>query len=550
MRVDFRYSGHSGVRELLSGLSLSFAPNLARPKVFFDAELRSPVRFREAVSALHEVVVGDLKFKKKDPAAYQAWKAQQALDEDALRRALQDRETEAALARIGRDPPPPDLEPEFRRQHALYWRARRKWAAELGASDPALFRALVPCDPVVTVAPDVVFFECFSKDESCYGCLSVDREAFSSSGESGLGTTNVDYSLALYDHFQTLRSYRPTRLLVDPSGFEVRSTLALREEKIDLPPSWLRGFGQLQAALTLPAERVALSVDALYSVLATLRKRREKTGPRSLVFKLTPGKPARIAVEPWGLEIASRGKPYAGPRPVEIKVWGRRRLLTLERLLPLAESVEVILLGSGLPSVWVVRMAEMSFVLALSGWTANDFTGGTNLDAAFVGTKPESKLTESLRAQLEREHSRTLAELGSLGTSSALMASLHLLAKRGQVVYDFATSRYRYRPILPFELSEQVLGPDSPELSAGVALAGSVSLEREEALPLGKRLFVAKVGGTSCEAVLDPDGQLSRARCSCSFFYKSRLRAGPCRHLMALKLHNQGVFGVSKASAQ
>jgi len=143
-----------------------------------------------------------------------------------------------------------------------------------------------------------------------------------------------------------------------------------------------------------------------------------------------------------------------------------------------------------------------------------------------------------------------LAELGSLGTSSALMASLHLLAKRGQVVYDFATSRYRYRPILLFELSEQVLGPDSPELSAGVALAGSVSLEREEALPLGKRLFVAKVGGTSCEAVLDPDGQLSRARCSCSFFYKSRLRAGPCRHLMALKLHNQGVFGVSKASAQ
>ncbi|MEZ4309869.1 MAG: hypothetical protein R3F14_17665 [Polyangiaceae bacterium] len=35
-----------------------------------------------------------------------------------------------------------------------------------------------------------------------------------------LGTTNVDYSLALYEHFQTLRTYRPTRLLVDPSGFE------------------------------------------------------------------------------------------------------------------------------------------------------------------------------------------------------------------------------------------------------------------------------------------------------------------------------------------
>ena len=44
---------------------------------------------------------------------------------------------------------------------------------------------LVPCDPVITVAPDVLFFECFSKDESSYGCLTVERNAFSAEEKVG-----------------------------------------------------------------------------------------------------------------------------------------------------------------------------------------------------------------------------------------------------------------------------------------------------------------------------------------------------------------------------
>src|SRR5205814_2822288 len=117
---------------------------------------------------------------------------------------------------------PGGLEEAFRKMHRQYWDARVRWANELSRNDPELFRHLVPCDPVVTVAPDVVFFECFSKDESSYGCLTVRRDGFVGESVTGLGTTNVDYSLALYDHFQTLRSYRPTRLLVDPTGFEVK----------------------------------------------------------------------------------------------------------------------------------------------------------------------------------------------------------------------------------------------------------------------------------------------------------------------------------------
>lgn len=549
MKVDFRYQGHSAVKQAGSGTELSFAPNLARPKVFFDAELALPLRFREAISALHDVVIGDLKAKKKDRSAWEAWKAGKAADEAALRSATADRVKREELERIAKEPVPAGLEPEFRRQHALYWRARNKWAVELSASDPAMFRALVPCDPVVTVAPDVVFFECFSKDESSYGCLSVDRGAFRGAGEAGLGTTNVDYSLALYDHFQTLRSYRPTRLLVDATGFEVAASSSLREEKIDLPSSWLRGFGQLQAAMTRPGERVTLSIPALYSLLSVLKRRREKSGPRSLIFRLTPGKPPTIVVEPWGVEISSQGAPYQGPRALEIKVWGRRRLLTLARLLPLADSLEVVLLGTGLPSMWIVRMGELRFVLSLSGWTANDFTSGTNLDAVFAGERAEPRVIEAVRAELERVRSASLTELATIGKEGALLPALHVLAKRGQVAYDFAVQRYRYRPILPFELNDQALGPESPEISEGVRLTASVQIEREEPLPQNKRLLVAKVQNTSCEAIIDADGQLGKARCTCSFFYKSRLRAGPCRHLLALRLKAQGDASIFRADS-
>lgn len=564
MRLDLNYLGHSEVTRGPSGSSLSFAPNLARPKVFFDAELQKPLRFREAMSALHDVVVGDLRFEKKDKTAYEAWKKRQADEQAQLRATLADQAKMRELTKIAAEPLPRDLEVDFRRLHRQYWGARVRWANELARNDPELFRHLVPCDPVVTVAPDVVFFECFSKDESAYGCLAIDRDAMSH-GEAGLGTTNVDYSLALYEHFQTLRSYRSTRLLVDPTGFEVQveGRDDYREEKIDLPPSWLRGFGQLQAAMTLPSRKIEVPVEAVYSILAHLERNREKTGPRSLRFRLTPGKTPVIVLDPWGIEIACRGPaiedegeitaPTAGKGPYrsspiriatrvteEIKVWGRRRLFALARILPLVERIEVRLLGSGLPSIWIAHLGEMRFILALSGWTANDWTSGGSLEMLSASARVDARITTNALHRLEQDQVATLFALSeSIGASpSTLLPSLHELAKQGQVIYDFGVDAYRYRQVMPVALSEAVLGPEHPELAAGRKIAQEKRVEvlREEALPGGRRLYVFKALDTSAEAIVDADGAFKKARCTCSFFFKSRLRAGPCRHLIALKL--------------
>src|SRR5205085_4537259 len=90
--------------------------------------------------------------------------------------------------------------------------------------------------------------------------------------------------------------------------------------------------------------------------------------------------PVAVVLEPWERRIVLRDTPYDGPRAETVRTWGRDRLRVLARLLPLLDGADVYLLGTGLPSFWVVRMGEMRLVLGLSGWTTNDWTGATALD--------------------------------------------------------------------------------------------------------------------------------------------------------------------------
>jgi len=542
MNFGLTYAGRSELTVEGDAAALRFAPNLTRERVSFEGTILDPIRFREGISALHDVVVGDHRIAPKDRSAYEAWQQEQAQQERQLRQQLFTRNRDEALDKLSEVPIPAGLEDDFRRLHRKYWGIRVKWAGELMRNDPELFRHLVPCDPVVSVAPDTVFFECFAKDESSYGCFFADRGAFRTSGEVSLGTTNVDYSIALFDHFQSLRTYRSTKLLVDPGGFDVKveGQGGHREEKIDLPPSWLRGFGQIAAATGLPTRTVRLPVETVYSVLVYLERHREKKGPRSIRFQLEPGRTPTLVLDPWGVEIPVHGEVYRGPKAEEIKLWGRRRLRALARTLPFAERVDVHLLGSGLPSIWTAHMGDMRFVLALSGWTTNDWSGGAALDQLAGTLRTDPRTTDAVARMLRTERRMTLEQLGSGtgGSRDALLGSLHRLAKRGQVVFDFATEVYRWRSIMPAPLTDSILGPEPPELSAGRELAAQTTITRDELLGNGRALVVGKAGKVSCEAILDADGRFSRAKCSCKFFHKFRLRGGPCRHLIALRLRH------------
>ena len=139
---------------------------------------------------------------------------------------------------------------------------------------------------------------------------------------------------------------------------------------------------------------------------------------------------------------------------------GRRRLLTLARVL-LAERVEVRLLGTGLPSIWMVHMGEMRLTLALSGWTSNDWSAGASLELLGPATHLDAGTVDQLREYMlksQRASSQVLIKATGL-PKDALFSGLHRLAKEGQVIYDFTNELYRWREVMPWALSMETLGP-------------------------------------------------------------------------------------------
>ncbi len=553
MNVKFAYLGRSALRG--EGKVLSLSPNLARDPVAFDAQLLKPLRFREAVSALHDVVINDLRFKPRDKSAYDEWKKR----EQERMANLQREEYERAKVDIlkQRDQPvPADFERQFERQRRLYWDARLKYSNYLLKNDQEMWRLLMPCDPVITVAPDVVFFECFSADESSYGCLTVQRDAFGKSEGEKFGTTNVDYSWDLYNHFQGLRSYRETRFRIDPAGFSVATAgnADYREEKIDLPPSWLRGFMQIQSAMGLPMRKVTLTREVLYSICAWLKRHKARSSPRALRFELIPGQAPRLVLEPWEQPVVAHGVVYNGPGGEPIRVWGTRRLLVLARLLPLIESLDVYLLGTGMPHFWVANMGEMRLTLGLSGWTANDWTSSSALDLLAPTAEVPRQMIYDVSRCVRESKASTFAEINATVPASPAetAAALNQLAHSGQLIYDLHAARYRWRQIMPMALGEDQMGPENPELIASrqIIARGRVKLESTQDAPNGGKLYIGNSESTPIELLIDPDGRIRRGKCLCIHHQRGGIRRGPCRHLLALRalVWRSGKSGVAEKS--
>lgn len=537
--LAMRYRGQSELVEDRGSQIVSLAPNLARDAVALDAPLLHPLAFREAISSLHDVVTTGLRGVKRDRPPYQAWKQSEAARETAIQP-----EALSPLVRQGNT----ELLSAYKSQRKRYWELRDAFSQHLVKNDPRFWRSLMPLDPMITVASDVVFFECFSADQSTYGCLTLKREEmFGPTLEAQQGTTTVDYSWNLYDQMQSLRTYRDTRLLVDPEGREVAvgDQPVCREETVALPQGWLRGFFQLQAAMTLPMAKVSLSRDALYSILAWLKRHKPPRSPRALRLELIPGLPPTVVMEPWEQPIVSHTTRYEGSKNETFRLWEARRLLSLSRLLPLVESCEVYVLGTGLPSFWVAKMGGMQMTLGLSGWTDSNWSGSAALELLSPPGEPSPARVEACRRVLAKRQAiggpAFLAEALTNAADGAAM--LHYLARTGQVIYDLAAKVYRWRQVMPGELGAHALDPPSPELPFSLQLVrrSDVLLESEEEVRAGEHLYRATIENKQVELVLDRDGNLRRGKCGCSYQVRHGVRRGPCRHLLALRAVAMGM---------
>ena len=506
--VELRYATASDVDSRAEASRVLLALEGSRGTVGLRGRVREPALFRDALAAALGILASDLRYRGRDRTAYLAYLMKQG-----------------------------------KRATAQIWEAQK---AFLDASLQSEEKKDTVLDPVLTVDPDQVSLEVFSRDESAYARLAFDNGLFDGR-EAAHGSTFLDVPADLLAKVDRLRTYVPMSL-------EAHVALPSREARaprnVEVPHAWLRGFLQVQSAATLPATTCALAPIDLYNLLFALRTRKAKKAPRALRFELVPGAPPRLVLEPWELVLEGHGSVYTGSAPAVVRTFGRQRLTALARLLPHAQSVRVQLLGPGLPVFWVVDMGPATLTLALTGWTESGWSSAAAFDVLMPRTVPEG-LSEKLRQRLRSEGPLSFEVLaaGAGAPKDAVRGALQLECLRGRILYDIARGVYRPRELMPTPVDEAVIRFGSERearahrlLGDGGPGAGEVKVTKvHEMVGEGTRIHGEVVDREAVRSffpafTVDLEGRVKEASCGCPPFRRSGLREGPCEHMIALRL--------------
>jgi hypothetical protein len=221
--------------------------------------------------------------------------------------------------------------------------------------------------------------------------------------------------------------------------------------------------------------------------------------------------------------------------------------MMLRRLLPFVDSVDIHLLGTGLPSFYVLRCGAMTFSLGLTGFTASNWSQALGLDTLLPRTTESTQMLERVIAHLSDAWFASADDLAdALGVNRAeLREPLQIGCQHGQLMYDLALDVYRLRPLtdaidldaLEFRNARERLAHD---LLAGKG--GSVTIKSTNQIAgvgtqyVGEIVVEADRREYRSEMTIDEEGRVRRVDCTSPFYRKHQLKEGPSAPLIALRL--------------
>jgi len=576
LKVNYQYASPSMCVNKGDETVLGLSPDLSRDeKVSFLGKLKHPLIFRDAMLMLREIVISDMSTKKKERVEFFEWldseierrilKHEQYLPEvrenlnkdmNELLSILDEKNTDIyKLIDIKNN-----LKKEIDKHDVWkdYYKLERDFWKFIKYRDLQLWFVL---DPVITVHPDQVSFEAFSIDESTYGCLSINMEEFELLQKPTLGTTNIDFSAKLAKEIERFRTYNEVQLSVNPEGFTVDTGVIPEhmEKKIDLPETWIKGFNQVSSAASLGGIDIELSPIDIYDMCSFLRRHKAQKSPRYMKWILEPKKQVKIIFEPFGSVLTLKAI-YNGEKYREEKIWGRRRWLVVEKIIPLAKSFKVKLLGFGMPQFIVADLGTMKMTIGFSAWSANDWVKGTafNILGGFIGDGNYDKVYKLMK---EKRYLSMESIYDNLKEDSKVTnkAGIGMLLKRGEGYFDSANDTVRFRRLcstpIPKELYEttemefkvqehmkegmdnfRVIMTDSKEFDFKHSFKMPNSKYKKWKYH-GTEDYNREHDLTETELIIDEDGQISKVKCKCREFNKgSRNISAPCSHILALYL--------------
>lgn len=556
MKVDYQYASPSRCTQVGDQTTLGLSPDLSRDeKVSFCGKLKHPLLFRDAMLMLREIVVSDTRKKSKERTEYFTW-----LDEEIERRIKAHKEYMPKVREsLKKEMDSYDIELLHKKkeiddllniqknlQKQLdqydawkdYYKIERDFWKFIKDRDYSLWFVL---DPVITVHKDQVSFEAFSLDESIYGCLSISIDEFDLLQTPKLGTTNIDFSAKLEKEMQRFRSYTDVTLSVNPEGFTIDNDIVPEyiEKKIDLPETWIKGFNQVSSAAALSGIELKLSPSDMYDICAFLRKHKEKKSPRYMKWILEPKQKVQIIFEPFGT-VLTLNTIYQGNQRREEKIWGRRRWLVVEKLIPLSEAFYIRMLGFGMPQFIRADMGTMQMTIGFSSWSSNDWVKGTafNIMAGFTGQGCYSdiyKLLKDKRCLSMEEISSYLPKQ----KDKRIKAGIGMLFRKGEGYFDIVNNKVRFRHLCNAPIPEELYEVSNIEID--VQKISKLTFDNMRVRYSHKQEFIftttykenGKVSYT--ELVIDEDGQITKIDCSCQKFRRGeRNLSDPCAHILAL----------------
>jgi hypothetical protein len=503
--LELQYPAPSEVEATPKASKIVLALDAKRKDVGIRGRVKDAELFRDALVTTCALMQSDLRYKGKDRTAYLA-----------------------------------HLMKQGKKATAAIWEAQKAFLDSAYADDAPRARGL---DPVLTVDPDEVSLEVFSRDESAYARLAFDNSLFEDRAAAH-GTTLADITPAFIEQAERIRTYQPLDLEATSKAL---GKTAKPVEK-DLADDWLRGFLQVQSAATIPGVTCELAPVDLYNILFTLKTRRAKKAPRGLRFELVPGQRPLVVVEPWEIALEGHGAAYTGQTARIVRIFGRQRLLVLARALPHVERVRVHLSGPGLPSFWVLDMGRARLTVALTSWSESKWASATSFDAlmpkADAGTRAAAVVKE-----LEKAGPLKLAELASATgqTAGETRSNLQRACLEGRVIYDPSRGVYRPRQLLSEPVDPGRIRYGSPREAAAHRLLGDQEAPTAD-IAITKVHTIAGEGQEISGEVddkgarrkfsprfnVDLEGQVKDAWCNCPTYQRSAMREGPCEHMIAL----------------
>jgi hypothetical protein len=185
--------------------------------------------------------------------------------------------------------------------------------------------------------------------------------------------------------------------------------------------------------------------------------------------------------------------------------------------------------------------------LGLTGFTAANWSQAVSFDLLLPRKTQPGEALERILNHLGKIWVADTKQLSSaVGLKGeALTEALQVGCQQGKLMYDIAGDVYRLRALTEASLDLGRLEyRNQRERTAHDLLArrNAVQIVSENRIAGTGLELTGKVTVTEDrreyrpQMLLNDEGQISKAECTCTFFRKQGLKAGPCPHLVALRL--------------